>query len=164
MRDALLLLCRDGGLLSPHLGHLKRDATKGHQVQSRVLAPRVAINHNLMRDAIKGPLSSQSRSPLTAAAPEPEPEPPQPSLRAPPCRAPPAPPAPLAAPRRFRPILPRVGVSAPRPAKIGRHSGVREADAIERRHQWSSGAICGQVSGHLIGHQPPAVVIQAPVT
>jgi hypothetical protein len=142
LRDALLLLCRDGGLLSPHLGHLMRDATKGHQAQSRVLAPRVAIN--LMRDAIKGPLSSQSRSPLTAAAPEPEPVPPQPSLRAPPCRAPPAP---LAAPRRFRPC---VGVSAPRHAKIGRHSG-RPSDAMERRHQWSSGGISG--------HQAPSVVI-----
>ena len=60
LRDALLLLCRDGAIEpSPQLGHLMRDAInqmrdaiKSHQAQSRVRAPPTAIN--LMRDAIKG--------------------------------------------------------------------------------------------------------------
>ena len=60
LRDALLLLCRDGAIEpSPQLGHLMRDAInqmrdaiKSHRAQSRVRAPPTAIN--LMRDAIKG--------------------------------------------------------------------------------------------------------------
>jgi len=65
---------------------------------------------------------------------------------------------PIAAPRRFRQILPRVALSAPRP--VPSWGGIRRS--VERLHlgsisghrchQWSSGAICG--------HQAPSVVIR----
>ena len=110
LRDVLLLLCRDGAIEpSPQLGHLMRDAIKGHQAQSRVRAPPTAIN--LMRDAIKGPLSSQSRSPPTAA-PALEPAPQLHGLRALRRRAPPSPPPP--ARRVGRPPRSSAEIASPR--------------------------------------------------
>jgi hypothetical protein len=73
---------------------------------------------------------------------------------------------PIAAPRRFRQILPRVALSAPRPvpswggirrsgeAPSRLHQWSSVSSVVIRRHLWSSGAICG--------HQAPSVVIRRP--
>ena len=90
---------------------------------------------------------------------------------------------PIAAPRRFRQILPRVALSAPRPvpswggirrsgeAPSRLHQWSSVSSVVIRRHLWSSGAISSHqapasvvITGVICGHQTPSVVIEAPVT